>query len=235
MTWASYGVVVTPAVAALGGDPFQRASIRRIIMYMSSLMDHRRNRRNLVEDFTSALKRHHIVVADPRSVFAAALEVAGQVPSLTAGEVEFLVGAAGFPREYLDPEEVALASLTIEDKVGGAEDAARSGLTTSEVAALLRRDAANVRRSIQRGDFYATEEFRDRERVLPDWQFVGGKPLPGLRQVLEAFEVRLHPLDLERWMTAHREELGDRSAIEWLSTGGDAQTVASLAAEVGRL
>jgi hypothetical protein len=107
-------------------------------------------------------------------------------------------------------------------------------LATREVADLLGRDPANVRRSVGNGGIYAINDGPQRELSFPEWQFVDQRPLRGMREVVAALPESIHPLSLEAWMTTTDEELDDRSPVDWLSTGGDVDVVVRLADSYAR-
>jgi len=105
------------------------------------------------------------------------------------------------------------------------------GLTTCDVAELLKTQPANVRRLLAVGALYAAGRAARAEHVFPTWQFTQPRPLPHLSEVLAALPPATHPLEVEAFMTSPREALGGRSPVEWLSTGGDAAVVVDLADE----
>ena len=153
---------------------------------------------------------------------------------LTASELEF-TRAAGIPDEVFSvqaQEENALYEAA--SAVVIADEYRQSLLPTSEVAKLLGKDAAHIRRMLSDGRLMAVGQVRG-QSVYPKWQFVGSEPLPGLREVLAAFPDGFHPLDVEKWMTTPLESLGGRSPHQWLATGGPASRVAELADDLGYL
>jgi hypothetical protein len=84
-----------------------------------------------------------------------------------------------------------------------AEQVRRSALTTNEVAALLGRAPAHVRRSHLRGDLYAIKD--GRANLFPRWQFTpDGTPINGLRRIIGVFPDDFHPLDIAAVMTTAR-------------------------------
>lgn len=162
-------------------------------------------------------------------------EATDSTATLTQGELDFLVNRAGIPAEAFKPDHASAAQLAIELQVSRANEQAAEGLTTTEVAEVLGIAPANVRRAAANGDLFASSRRKNRELVFPAWQFAGGRMLPNLRQVLNAFVVPMHPLDVEAFMSTAREELGNRTGIEWLQTGGAPEVLVRMAADEGRL
>jgi len=162
-------------------------------------------------------------------------EATDSTATLTQGELDFLVNRAGIPAEAFEPDHASAAQLAIELQVSRANEQAAEGLTTTEVAEVLGIAPANVRRAAANGDLFASSRRKNRELVFPAWQFAGGRMLPNLRQVLNAFVVPMHPLDVEAFMSTAREELGNRTGIEWLQTGGAPEVLVRMAADEGRL
>lgn len=168
--------------------------------------------------------------------FLGALHEMAPTPSaaLTRAEREFLLAHSSLDAADLSDEArehthaaVVAARMDAADAVDGA------ALSTSEVAALLARDPANVRRSRLRGDLYAWDSRG--ELRFPTWQFEGGSAAPGLRPVLDAVPRHTHPLVLERFMTTIREELDGHTPVTWLHTGGAPERVAVLVRDWERM
>ena len=157
-------------------------------------------------------------------------EVSGSAATLSAGERDFLarVGVSG---DLLTAESVRRARMELAAMARLAARRADVGLTTCDVAELLKTQPANVRRLLAVGALYAAGRAARAEHVFPAWQFVQPRPLPHLSEVLAALPPATHPLEVEAFMTSPREALGGRSPVEWLSTGGDAAVVVDLADE----
>lgn len=153
---------------------------------------------------------------------------------LTQGEREFL----------LDNTDLTEADLTREGRAAAQEALARSraqsedhftetALTTAEVAELLGRDPAGIRRSKVSGDLYAPVGHKGTTLLFPAWQFAGRHVVPGLRQIIPAFPRFFHPLSIEHFMTAPNEELNDLSPVQWLVQGGAVRDVVVLVDALG--
>lgn len=106
--------------------------------------------------------------------------------------------------------------------------------TPAQVARMLGRDPSRVRHLIADSGLYAIAVGRN--RLLPQWQFEDGRPLPGLREVLAALPATLHPLEVEGWMTSPSAELELRETPVpprvWLAAGGDVQAAVALARDL---
>lgn len=151
--------------------------------------------------------------------------------TMTASERQFLLDS-GAPADSFDPQAQAEARARLMSRAASTRASAAPLLPTSEVAAMLGRDPANVRRSASAGDLYAIANGSGRESDFPAWQFVDGKPLRGLRQVIARLPQAMHPLSVEGFMTSPQEELDDTAPIQWLATGGDVEVVVRLAEAV---
>ncbi|MGP5073169.1 hypothetical protein [Arthrobacter rhombi] len=178
--------------------------------------------------------RHAAISADV--VLEVLDEALGTSEGLTAGEREFLIEHGGATSEDFTPEAGNFSRLEVAKRQTEAVRQARDrALTTSEVARLLGREPSNVRRSLARGDLYSVgSASTSRERLFPEWQITGdGRILPGLRHLLTALPDDYHPLDVEAFMVDPQEPLGGRSPVEWLSGGGEPETVVGIADELG--
>lgn len=160
----------------------------------------------------------------------------GPTEALTAGERAFLLADTDLTEADLSPNGRAatLVALT-QGRVAANMAVADGSLTTAQVAELLGRAEANVRRSRLNGDLYAPEpSAAGRTLRFPRWQFSdGGRVTPGLRQVLAALPVYLHPLSVEKFMTDGNDELDGQSPVQWLTGGGPVDPVVRLAEELG--
>ncbi|MDP5228644.1 MULTISPECIES: hypothetical protein [Arthrobacter] len=196
--------------------------------------EHGTQRTGVYKVLDGAKKERHISI-DNDQFFALAEELADVTTSLSQGEVDFLVGEAGLPAEMFERTRIAAAAVSVRRVAEDADHRGLTGLSTSQVSVMLGRAPSNVRRSAGTNDLYTIHARHNRELVFPEWQFPNGRPLPGLRLVLDSFRVVLHPLDLETFMTSPSEELDGRSPVDWLAAGGAPELVAELAAEIGRL
>jgi hypothetical protein len=165
---------------------------------------------------------------DPQVVLEVVAQAYAPQEAMTAGERQFLL-ESGAPQDSFDPERQAAARAGLTARLRPV-----TGLSSTEAAALLGREASNVRRSVGTGDLYAIRRGTGRERVLPDWQFAGGQPLPGLRRVLAALPDDMHPLAVEAFMLTPHEELEAAAPATWLATGGSVAKVVWLADSLSR-
>lgn len=157
------------------------------------------------------------------------------VEPLTAGEQDFLLRNTDLTEAGLPPRSLVATNLKV--LAGQASSRARlreNSLSTAEVASLIGRDPANVRRSRLEGALYSLGDGVPGQSLrFPSWQFVGGAPLPGLRMVIPAFPTHFHPLSIERFMTTANDDLDGMTPVEWLAMDGAPDAVAKLADELG--
>lgn len=165
------------------------------------------------------------------TVFEAVLEAAGTTAptGLTDAEARFAV-AGGVPDTVLNGEDTDLA---LRAALLTTVDSLRRGpkLTTNEVAELLGRDPANVRRMLKNGDLFAAGQI-ERQTAYPSWQFTDGGVLPHLRQVIAALPAGYHARDIEVVMTSAMAELNGRTPREWLESDGAVEMIVSLLDEL---
>src|SRR5699024_767167 len=135
--------------------------------------------------------------------------------ALSEGERAFLLESTDLPEADLTPQARA------------------ASLTTAEVAELLGRKDASIRRSKAAGDLYALPSSGGRTARFPAWQFEGSQIVPGLREIVPAFPGYFHPLSIQGFMTTPHDELGARSPAQWLLRGGPAGAVVALVEELG--
>lgn len=151
--------------------------------------------------------------------------------------------SAGLPEAEL--EALRAAGISLEgsptDPTGAGQVArglARSrqfreeALTVAEAAKELKVSDGRIRQLIAAGSVMTIPN-GDGGRLLPAWQFVGGRLLPGM-DVLTKAATGLHPLTLAGFMARPDVDLeveGEPvSPLEWLLAGGDPTVVAGLAA-----
>lgn len=105
-------------------------------------------------------------------------------------------------------------------------------LTVAQAAAALKVTPGRVRQLVSAGAV-VTLPGGESSHLLPAWQIVDGRLLPGLEAVASA-AAGLHPLTLAGFMTRPDEDLvADGqvvSPVDWLLTGGDPDVVAQLVA-----
>lgn len=161
--------------------------------------------------------------------------VGGSSAPLTAGEREFLLSHAGMSEEDLSEQGRAATRLELaRDRLALDAAALEGALSTSEVAALLGRAEANVRRSRLSGDLYAPNPGDPAGLRFPRWQFTSaGGVVPGLRRIIPAFQRDTHPLVVARFMTRPHEDLDGMSPAEWLAGDGPVEPVVDLVEDLG--
>lgn len=159
----------------------------------------------------------------------------GSTAPLTAGEREFLLTHAGMSEEDLSEQGRAATRLEVARDRFALDAAALEGaLSTGEVAALLDRAEANVRRSRLAGDLYAPNPGDPAGLRFPRWQFTSsGIVVPGLRRIIPAFPRDTHPLAIGRFMTQDHEDLDGMSPVEWLAGDGPIDRVVALVEDLG--
>lgn len=177
---------------------------------------------------------HHGVALSAQEFVEILSEAADASEPLTEGEQAFLVEHASVAGQQFASDAYEHVHLRVAQAKAVADQETRArSLTTSEVAQLFGQATSNVRRTLAEGRLYSVGSTRARERLFPDWQFTpDGRVLPGLRDVLAAFPVDFHPLDIESFMLTPNDALGQRSPISWLAGGGDVHTVAELAEQL---
>lgn len=162
-------------------------------------------------------------------------DLASSTDTLSAGEQRFLVDQGIATVEEVDPARQVGARRRLTAAAVRADAAALDdGDTTGDVARMLRTAPANVRRAISRGEMYTAGRTRNREHILPRWQFRSGRPLPGLADVLAVIPDDYHPLDVGSFFTTPAESLRGRTPADWLAGHGDPHAVTRLADELGR-
>lgn len=187
------------------------------------------------EELTRALHRR----GDPMTA-RDFLEVLGEAVGassapLTAGERDFLISHAGMtPDDLSESGRTATRMVIARDRFALDAAVIEDALSTAEVASLLGRAEANVRRSRLAGDLYAVNPGDPAGLRFPRWQFTeSGGVLPGLRRVLPAFPREMHPLAIGRFMQQEADELDGMSPIAWLAGGGSVDPVAALVEDLG--
>ncbi len=154
---------------------------------------------------------------------------------LTAGEVDFLTKHTDLSSDELSSRGRAKTQLRVlAERSRSRTLLEESSLSTADVASLLGRDPANIRRSRLEGDLYSPGVGVPGQSLrFPKWQFVGNTHVRGLRKIIPAFPAHFHPLSIERFMTEPNDELDTMSPVQWLVSGGEPDAVARLADELG--
>lgn len=146
---------------------------------------------------------------------------------LTAHDQAYLREHGGLPA--ITPERVAGARAR---RLARTTAFVTESLSTAEVAGRLGVDPSRIRHMSADGALYAMRT--GRQNRYPSWQFGDdGRPLPGLRAVLQALPPGLHPLEVRGFMTTPQPDYAVRgrelTPIQWLAAGGDPAVVADLA------
>jgi hypothetical protein len=155
--------------------------------------------------------------------------------TLTETERSLLDRFGGVDRPTADDADEGLLSLRVT--TANLADQIRDSISVSDAAELLGVDGSRVRHRVADGAMYG---FKVGGRLrLPRWQFTeDGEPLPGLRTVLAALPVDLHPLEVAGFMSTSDPDLlvADQptSPRDWLAAGGSAAIVAELARGLDR-
>jgi hypothetical protein len=167
----------------------------------------------LLDDALGAVQPTH--APDPRRVLTGP-----EVTALTAGGADLAARSPG------EPGPAAEAAATLGALLA-------SSLTVASAAARLGVDASRVRHRLLEGSLYGIR-LRGGWR-LPAFQFTATDGLvPGVAEVLTAVPRDLHPLAVQRWLTAPSPDLliddSPVSPLAWLEAGGAPVPVATLAA-----
>ncbi|MGP9607411.1 hypothetical protein [Glutamicibacter sp. AOP33-2CA-4] len=202
--------------------------IRRIIMTMSGAMNYiRKDLESTVQIF---LDKHGGSMA-PRDFLRVVSDVSDSISEpLTEGERNFLLENTDLSEVDLSPEGRLKSDLIVLDAQAKSLDLVeKSAYTTAEVARIVGRDEANVRRAKAKGDYFALARSEGKQSLFPKWQFTSEGVVPGLRELIPAFPRFYHPLAIETVMTQSNEDyLGGRSPADWLITGGALEAVLEL-------
>ena len=102
------------------------------------------------------------------------------------------------------------------------------------VAELLGVSSSRVSQRVSERSLYVIVAEDDRH--FPRWQFDGARTIPGLKEVLLALDLTLHPLTVAHWFTTPSSELlADDTRLsprDWLATDGDVHHLVELAADL---
>lgn len=152
---------------------------------------------------------------------------------LTAEEREFLLKYTDLTDEDLTTQKYDEdRRLVARSRLRTKWQARSAALTTADVAKLLGRPAASVRRSKSAGDLYALSTSDGRTLRFPLWQFIDEAVVPGLRDIIPSFARHMDSQSIEQFMTEPLEELNNRSPVEWLAADGDVERVMTLVNEL---
>ncbi len=207
-------------------------TIRHAVSYHGWMAD-------LPDGYEAELERALHRRGDPmtaREFLSVLAEVSGVATEpLSAGERAFLLDNTDLTEADLSSAGHHEAQLRIAaSRVNSVSVLEEGSLSTAQVAALLGRDEANVRRSRLKGDLYSPSAGTPGQSLrFPAWQFVEGRVVPGLRQIIPVMPAYYHPLSIRRFMTTPNDELDGLSPVQWLSQGGPTAVVVRLADELG--
>lgn len=154
--------------------------------------------------------------------------------ALTSGELVFLGEHGGVAaREVLahwSPDaERSRRGQIVADSV---QHVFAQTLSAVDIAALTGKSRSQITRDLHTRKLYGLSA--GRQWRIPRWQFAGRRALPGLAEVVPAIAEHLHPSAVEGFMTTPQDELGSRTPIEYLLTGGDPTPLAEMVAELAR-
>lgn len=153
---------------------------------------------------------------------------------LTEGEVDFISqhgsDTARAALANWDPEaERNRRNRIVEDSV---QHVLVQTMSPAEAAAITEKSRSQINRDLQNGKLYGLSI--GRHWRIPRWQFLARRALPGLEVVVPAIPDHLHPTVIEGFMRTPQDELGDRTPIEHLRTGGAPEVVAEMVADLAR-
>lgn len=200
--------------------------MRRIVAYMTieapTLFD-------FEERVRGALSRRNLPI-DANEFIAVLAELGDTSAPTTAPDLNFLTAHAGVTAEDLTDDALRAVDATIAANRARANVVvAAESWTTDHVAKTLGMAPANVRRAVVEGTLYSVKPTPGSRHRFPSWQFVHGRPLPGMREVISALPQDYHPLEVKEFMTEPAESLRGMSPVQWLSEGGAVSEVVALA------
>lgn len=171
-----------------------------------------------------------VSVSDVLNVLADTVEPAAPLP---AEERAFFAAHTGLTSVDLIPEGLADVDIEIAaNRAVAAQRAERKALTVDDVARLLLLSTDDVRARAASGDLYAFTSHSRRGLLFPHWQFIDGRVLPGLSQVVRALPEDYLLVDIEEFMTQPAESLDGLTPSEWLAADRSPSAVVSLADEL---
>ena len=155
-----------------------------------------------------------------------------EIHKLTDCELEML-DMGGFPRP---PSMVSLGdnNSAIEKEM---EALIADALTLEEAAKLLKASQNTIRLQMEQGGLYAISG-TDQAELLPRFQFLEYRTLPGLHKILPAISKEAHPLSVQRFFLTPNTDLysdaleTNLSPRDWLTLGNNIEFVVRLAAEL---
>lgn len=156
--------------------------------------------------------------------------------SLSTRERSLLFGGSGLAR----CEELAVGSLSgpeieqvvAEDAEGERQKVLTGSATLSEVAELVGESSSAI--ASRTADHQLAIFLLDGHVRYPLWQFHGGKPVPGLPDVVAALPSTWRARKVMAVMDAPTETLGGASPPQWLADGGNPSTVVRMLEDLER-
>lgn len=166
--------------------------------------------------------------------YLAILGRATRTTATVSAEAADLLLEAGVDPKLFSAAGINESRAYLASAVENSNQAALDGtITTTQAAILLNTPASNIRRSILSRQIYSAGRFGREGHRIPVWQFVDGRRLPHLSDILDALPTDLHPLEVTDFFTTARAVLNGMTPAQWLSSGGDAQAVIGIADEEG--
>lgn len=190
--------------------------------------------RDAMGEFATRLQAHlrergeSISHAEARNIMEYVLSPTTPDP-ITTGEHDALTKYTPLTDSDLAPDALHASGARLAARQPGIQlEIERDAVTTRAVADLLNMQTSYVRRLAGQGDLYVSGK-HGRSLLFPTWQFVDGKRVPHLRDVLRALPGDMHPLTVATFMTSPARELENMAPVEWLTTGGNPRPVVELA------
>lgn len=150
------------------------------------------------------------------------------VPTHVAVEEDELLRAGGF--------ELPRAGSISASDVGRLEylRLLSDSLSTEQAAQLLKVNASRARQRLAERKLFGIKDGGSWK--LPRFQFVDGRLVPGIDQVIPSLPPGIHPVAVQRWFRIPHPDLESESGktpmtpLEWLESGYDPDRVSELAA-----
>lgn len=184
---------------------------------------------NFEDRATKAILRRKLQI-NTRDLIALLADLVDTSAPTTQPDRDFLTTYAGLTEADLEDESISGIDANISaNRARASMDVQRDSLTTQDVALMLNMNPANVRRAVLDGTLYSVKPTPGSHHRFPEWQFVGDRPLPGMREVISALPDDYHPLEVARFFAEPAETLRNMSPAQWLAGGGNISDVVALA------
>ena len=153
---------------------------------------------------------------------------------LTESESAFLVAHAGPGADRIVGEWDANSEreLRASAQARALHRVMAGSIDVQAAAGVLGVDRSRISHRLSAGTLYGTKLAS--KRRIPLWQFWDNEELPGLARVVRAIPAGAHPLDVEGVMSTPQDELGGRTPVEHLHSGGAPMPVEELLRELDR-